>query len=116
NTIEFTSALHATVVKQVLLKNPSSRSLTYNAILVGRDADDFSVPKGNTVTIAPRRQTSINVEFTSRFLRPAEAVLLLIAKKVGGIDGATLAFSLKYEVKHIKPAHILKCKSPCYEL
>ncbi|XP_072708577.1 cilia- and flagella-associated protein 47 [Ciconia boyciana] len=115
-TIEFTGALHATVVKQVRLKNPSSKTLMYNAILVGRDADDFSLPKGNTVTIAPKSQTSINVEFTSRFLRPAEAVLLLITKSVGGIDGATLTFSLKSEVKHIEPADILKCTSPCYEL
>ncbi|KFO04701.1 hypothetical protein N312_10927, partial [Balearica regulorum gibbericeps] len=68
------------------------------------------------IIILPRRQTTINVEFTSRFLRPAEAVLLLISKSVGGIDGATLTFSLKSEVKHIEPADILKCKSPCYEL
>ncbi|KAF1484256.1 Cilia- and flagella-associated protein 47, partial [Megadyptes antipodes antipodes] len=115
-TVEFTGALHATVVKQVRLKNPSSKTLMYNAILVGRDADDFSLPKGNTVTVAPKRQTNINVEFTSRFLRPAEAVLLLISKRVGGINGATLTFSLKSEVKHIEPAGILKCKSPCYEL
>ncbi|XP_074889637.1 cilia- and flagella-associated protein 47 [Buteo buteo] len=116
NTIEFTGALHATIVKQLRLKNPSSKTLIYNAILVGRDADDFSLPKGKTVTIAPKRQTSITVEFTSRFLRPAEAVLLLISKNVGGIDGATLTFSLKSEVKHIEPADILECKSPCYEL
>ncbi|NXW15610.1 CFA47 protein, partial [Circaetus pectoralis] len=103
NTIEFTGALHATVVKQLRLKNPSSKTLIYNAILVGRDADDFSLPKGKTVTIAPKKQTSIIVEFTSRFLRPAEAVLLLISKSVGGIDGATLTFSLKSEVKHIDP-------------
>ncbi|GAB0178375.1 cilia- and flagella-associated protein 47 [Grus japonensis] len=115
-TVEFTGALHATVVKQVRLKNPSVKTLVYNATLVGRDADDFSLPKGNTVTIAPKRQTTISVEFTSRFLRPAEAVLLLISKSVGGIDGATLTFSLKSEVKHIEPADILKCKSPCYEL
>ncbi|NWW83885.1 CFA47 protein, partial [Rhynochetos jubatus] len=115
-TIEFTGALHTTVVKQVRLKNPSIKTLVYKATLVGRDADDFSLPKGNTVTIAPKRQTSVNVEFTSRFLRPAEAVLLLISKRVGGIDGATLTFSLKSEIKHIEPAAILKCKSPCYEL
>ncbi|KFZ66292.1 hypothetical protein N321_07182, partial [Antrostomus carolinensis] len=115
-TIEFTGALHTTIVKQVRLKNPSNKTLIYNAILVGRDADDFSLPKGNIVTIAPKREMSINVEFTSRFLRPAEAVLLLISKTVGGIHGATLTFSLKSEVKHIRPADILKCKSPCYEL
>ncbi|KFQ17317.1 hypothetical protein N331_07436, partial [Merops nubicus] len=116
NTIEFSGALHSTVVKQVRLKNPSCKTLIYNAMLVGRDADDFSLSKGNTVTIDPRRQTSINVDFTSRFLRPAEAVLLLISKDVGGIQGVTLTFSLKSEVKHIEPAEIIKCKSPCYEL
>ncbi|NXR14825.1 CFA47 protein, partial [Semnornis frantzii] len=98
------------------LKNPSTKTLVYNAALVGRDADDFSLPKGNTITIAPKRQTTINVEFTSRFLRPAEAVLLLISKRVGGIHGAALTFFLKSEIKHIEPAGTLKCKSPCYEL
>ncbi|KFU98370.1 hypothetical protein N340_04398, partial [Tauraco erythrolophus] len=115
-TIEFKGALHATVVEQVYVKNPSSKTLMYNAILVGRDADDFSLPEGNTVTIAPKRQTSINVKFSSRFLCPTEAVLLLVSKRVGGINGATLTYSLKSEVTRIEPAAILKCKSPCYEL
>ncbi|NXS34124.1 CFA47 protein, partial [Pomatostomus ruficeps] len=116
NTIEFTGALHATVVKQVRLKNPSNNTLTYNAILVGRDADDFSLPKGNTVTIPATKQAFVNVEFTIRFLHPAEAVLILISNKVDGIDGATLTFSLKSEVKNIEPLGTTKCKSPCYEL
>ncbi|NXE93670.1 CFA47 protein, partial [Menura novaehollandiae] len=116
DSIEFTGALHATLVKQVRLKNPSHKALMYNAVLVGRDADDFSLPKGNTVTIAPMKQASINVEFTIRFLHPAEAVLILISNKVDGIDGATLTFSMKSEVKHIDPVGIIKCKAPCYEL
>ncbi|NWX56650.1 CFA47 protein, partial [Promerops cafer] len=116
NTIEFTGALHATIVKQVRLKNPSSNTLAYNAILVGRDAGDFSLPKGSTVTIPPTRQSFINVEFTIRFLHPAEAVLILISNKVDGIDGATLTFSLKSEVKNIEPLGMIKCRSPCYEL
>lgn len=51
-----------------------------------------------------RRQIAINVEFTSRFLHPAEAMLLLVSKNAGGIGGATLTFSLKSEVNHIEPA------------
>ncbi|KAL2310436.1 hypothetical protein Nmel_002088 [Mimus melanotis] len=85
------------------LKNPKSHTLAYSAIFVGRDADDFSLPKGNTVTIPPTREDFINVEFTIRFLRPAEAVLILISNKVDGVDGATLTFSLKSEVKNIDP-------------
>ncbi|XP_068773049.1 cilia- and flagella-associated protein 47 isoform X2 [Struthio camelus] len=115
-TIEFTGALHATVVKKVHLKNPSLKTLVYNATLVGRDAENFLLPEGSTVIIAPKTQASVNVEFTSRFLHPAEAMLLLISKSVGGIGGATLTFSLKSKVKHIEPAEVLKCKSPCYEL
>ncbi|KAL9867454.1 cilia- and flagella-associated protein 47 [Geothlypis trichas] len=87
NTIEFSGALHATIVKQVLLKNPSNYTLAYNVILVGRDAHDFSLPKGNTVTIPAGKQGFVNVEFTIRFLHPAEAVLLLISNKIDGIDG-----------------------------
>ncbi|NXH32452.1 CFA47 protein, partial [Myiagra hebetior] len=103
STIEFTGTLHTTVVKQVRLKNPSISTLVYNAVLVGRDAGDFSLPKGSTVTIPPTRQGFINVEFTIRFLHPAEAVLILISNKVDGIAGATLTFSLKSEVKNIEP-------------
>ncbi|NXD19101.1 CFA47 protein, partial [Spelaeornis formosus] len=116
STIEFTGALHATIVKQVLLKNPSNNTLAYSAILVGRDANDFSLSKGNTITIPPMRQGFVNVEFTIRFLRPAEAVLILISNKVDGVDGATLTFSLKSEVKNIEPLGIIRCRSPCYEL
>ncbi|NXA16331.1 CFA47 protein, partial [Sapayoa aenigma] len=64
----------------------------------------------------PRKQACINVEFTIRFLHPAEAVLLLISNRIDGIDAATLTFALKSEVKHIEPGGIIKCKSPCYEL
>ncbi|NXB38129.1 CFA47 protein, partial [Eulacestoma nigropectus] len=116
STIEFTGTLHTTVVKQVRLKNPSNNTLAYNAILVGRDAADFSLPKGNAVIIPPMKLGFINVEFTIRFLHPAEAVLILISNKVDGVDGATLTFSLKSEVKNIEPVGMIRCKSPCYEL
>ncbi|NXQ15284.1 CFA47 protein, partial [Peucedramus taeniatus] len=116
NTIEFAGALHATVVKQVRLKNPSNNTLAYTALLVGRDAGDFSLPKGSTFTVPAMKQGSVNVEFTIRFLHPAEAVLLLISNKVDGLNGATLTFSLKSEVKSIEPLGMIRCRSPCYEL
>ncbi|XP_077199055.1 cilia- and flagella-associated protein 47 isoform X2 [Paroedura picta] len=115
-SIEFSGALHATVVRKIHLKNPSIKPLIYNATILGRDSADFSLPKGNTVAIAPKSQISINVEFTSRFLHPAEAVLLLVSKALTGIGGATMAFSLKTKINQIKSAGLLKCRSPCYEL
>ncbi|NXM50369.1 CFA47 protein, partial [Gymnorhina tibicen] len=103
NTIVFAGILHTTVVKQVRLKNPSNVTLAYNAVLLGRDAAEFSFPKGSTVTIPPMHQGILNVEFTIRFLYPAEAVLILFSNKVARVDGATMAFSLKSEVKNIEP-------------
>lgn len=50
-----------------------------------------------------RREGVINVEFTIRFLHPAEAVLILFSNKVDGVNGATMTFSLKAEVKNIDP-------------
>ncbi|NWV38598.1 CFA47 protein, partial [Grantiella picta] len=116
NTIEFTGALHATVVKQVRLKNPGRNTLMYSAVLVGRDARAFSLLKGHTVTIPAMKQGFVTVEFTFRFLRPAEAVLILTSNRVDGVEGATLTFSLKSELKHIEPVGILKCRCPCYEM
>ncbi|XP_074844435.1 cilia- and flagella-associated protein 47 [Carettochelys insculpta] len=115
-TVEFTGALHATVVRQVRLKNPSIKPLVYNATIVGRESADFLLPKGNNIVIAPKSQITIHMEFTSRFLHPAEATLLLVSKAVSGIGGTTMALSLKSKVNHIDPAGVLKCKSPCYEL
>ncbi|XP_062983760.1 cilia- and flagella-associated protein 47 [Elgaria multicarinata webbii] len=115
-SLEFAGPLHDTIVRKILLKNPSIKPLVYNATILGRESADFSLPKGNTVTISPKSQVSVKVEFTSRFLYPAEAVLLLVSKALSGVGGATMTFTLKTKISHVKPAGILKCKSPCYEL
>ncbi|XP_040324754.1 cilia- and flagella-associated protein 47 [Herpailurus yagouaroundi] len=57
---------------------------------------------------------SITVKFTSRFLHPAEASLLLISKLKHGIGDTTMTFALKGEVLNFKAMEIINCKSPCY--
>ncbi|XP_063160761.1 cilia- and flagella-associated protein 47 [Candoia aspera] len=115
-TLEFAGQLHATILRKIQLKNPSTKPLVYNATILGRESAAFSLPKGNTVTISPKSQVKVNVEFTSRFLYPAEAVLLLVSKALTGVGGVTMAFSLKTKISYVKPTGILKCKSSCYEL
>ncbi|XP_003218974.3 cilia- and flagella-associated protein 47 isoform X1 [Anolis carolinensis] len=115
-TIEFPGPLHATVLRKIQIKNPSIKPLIYNASILGRESADFTLPKGNILTIPPKSQIRVKVEFTSRFLYPAEAVLLLVSKPLTGVGGATMTFSLKTKITNIKPAGSLKCKSPCYEL
>lgn len=49
-----------------------------------------------------RNQINITLKFTSRFLRPAEASLLLISKPKYAIGGTTMTFALKGEVLNFK--------------
>uniref|UniRef100_A0A8C7BQ83 Cilia and flagella associated protein 47 n=1 Tax=Neovison vison TaxID=452646 RepID=A0A8C7BQ83_NEOVI len=114
--VPFHCTLHDTVLRQILLKNPSLKSLVYNAVIVGKDASDFSLSQtGNIVTISPKNQINITLKFTSRFLRPAEASLLLISKPKYAIGGTTMTFALKGEVLNFKAVEIIRCKSPCYK-
>ncbi|XP_006066483.4 cilia- and flagella-associated protein 47 [Bubalus bubalis] len=114
--VPFHCALHDTVFREIQLKNPSLKSLVYSATIVGRDASDFSLSQaGNTVTISAENQITITLKFTSRFLHPAEASLLLISRPKNGIGGTTMTFALKGEVLNFKTIATIKCKSPCYK-
>ncbi|KAF4027207.1 hypothetical protein G4228_019312 [Cervus hanglu yarkandensis] len=113
--VPFHCTLHDTVFREIQLKNPSLKSLVYTATIVGRDASDFSLSQaGNTVTISAKNQITITLKFTSRFLHPAEASLLLISRLKNGIGGTTMTFALKGEVLNFKAIATIKCKSPCY--
>ncbi|XP_040280927.1 cilia- and flagella-associated protein 47 [Bufo bufo] len=115
-TITFDGALHQTISRQVRLKNPSSKPLTYQATIVGRESADFLLPKENTIKIAPKSQVDVTVEYKSRFLHPAEATMLLAAKPISGAGGTTLSFSLQSRLTDLAPTVQLKQESPCYEL
>ncbi|XP_072869917.1 cilia- and flagella-associated protein 47 [Chlorocebus sabaeus] len=114
--VPFDCTLHDTALNKILLKNSSSQNLVYNARIVGRDAADFSLSqKGNIVTVSPRNEINVTLKFTSRFLRPAEASLLLISKPKNGVRGITMTFALKGKVLDFKTIDIIKCESPCYQ-
>ncbi|XP_071992034.1 cilia- and flagella-associated protein 47 isoform X2 [Engystomops pustulosus] len=115
-TIIFDGTLHQTVSRQVRLKNPSNKPLVYQATIVGRESADFSLPKGNTVTIAPKSQVDLTVQYKSRFLHPAVATMLLVSKPTCGAGGTTLSFSLLSRITNLSPTAQLKQESPCYEL
>lgn len=88
---------------QVKLSNPSSKPLQYQVMVAGHDARDFIIPKGDHVSIPPRSTLHLNVEFTSRFLRPAEAMLVLVGRRHGSAVGSTLTFNLRTQIDNITP-------------
>ncbi|XP_068919939.1 cilia- and flagella-associated protein 47 [Petaurus breviceps papuanus] len=115
--VQFPCSLHTTVVRQIFLKNTSSKILVYNARIIGWDAADFSLPEEykSVITIASRDQVYINVAFTSRFIHPTESILMLISKTKSGRRGTTMTFALKAEVTNFKAMEIVSCKTPCYK-
>ncbi|XP_026220063.1 cilia- and flagella-associated protein 47 isoform X2 [Anabas testudineus] len=116
HTVTLSGGLHSTFSKQVRLKNPSSKPLKYQALLLGEDAHRFSLPDGSAVTIPPKTSTEFRVQYSCSFLQPMEAVLLLTSSSAFGLHGAALAFNLKTHVSYITPSNTVKCKSPCYQL
>ncbi|XP_048577373.1 cilia- and flagella-associated protein 47-like isoform X2 [Nematostella vectensis] len=115
-TIDFQGPLHTTVVKHVQLQNPSVKPLTYQVIVAGRDACDFTATMGDSVQVPSKGQLQLPVEFKSRFLRPCSATLVLVGRRVGSPCGNTLVFNLETCINNITPVATIKCESPCYEL
>jgi hypothetical protein len=87
----------------VKLSNPSTKPLVYHAIMAGPDANQFLLPKGDTITIPPKSTQNVSIEFSSHFLRPAEAVLVLVGRRQGSNVGSTLVFNLKTLIDNIIP-------------
>ncbi|XP_069746190.1 cilia- and flagella-associated protein 47-like isoform X2 [Narcine bancroftii] len=113
--VEFVGELHATIVKNIRLKNPIDKRIVYFATIVGKDAGHFSLPNGNKVSIPPRSHVDIKVEFTSQFLNPEKALLVFVSRLKKGIVCTTTTFSLKSQTNKINPTATIKCESPCYE-
>ncbi|XP_078087998.1 cilia- and flagella-associated protein 47 [Mustelus asterias] len=114
-TVEFTGALHATVVKQVRLQNPFMKRIVYFATIIGSEAADFSLPKGNEVIVPERSHVDIVVQFRSQFLNAEQALLIFVTRLRKGITATTTTFLLTPQINSINPTAILKCESPCYE-
>ncbi|XP_043966172.1 cilia- and flagella-associated protein 47-like isoform X2 [Gambusia affinis] len=115
-TLTLSGGLHSTFSKQVCLKNPSSKPLRYKVLLLGEDAHLFSVPGSSEVTVPAGSEAELTVQFRCYFLRPVEAVLLLITSSAFGLRCGTLAFNLKTCVTQITPTNSVQLTCPCYQL
>ncbi|XP_034145586.1 cilia- and flagella-associated protein 47 [Esox lucius] len=115
-TITLTGTLHHTFTKQVRLKSSCSKPVMYQAFMVGKEAHLFCLPQGPSIIIPPKgRVVELTVQYTCKFLRPMEAVLLLTSRSTNGPPGVTMAFRVQTQVTEINPSGIVKCKSPCYQ-
>ncbi|XP_041834411.1 cilia- and flagella-associated protein 47-like [Melanotaenia boesemani] len=115
HTVTLSGGLHSSSSKQVRLKNPACKPIRYQVFLLGEDARFFCLPGGSTVIIPPKSNTEVSVQFSCSFLRPIEAVLLLISSSAVGLRCTTLTFTLKTNISRITPTKTVRCDSPCYQ-
>jgi len=80
--------------------------------MAGEDARDFKVQADNSeaIIIPPKSTISLGIEFKSRFIRPADATLILASHRSGASLGSTLAFRVMSAVDNIKPS----VSEPCH--
>ena len=99
--IPFEGILHEPSTSQVKITNPSAQSLIYAMSIIGRDADEFQLVKGATLTLPAKTSLLVNVQCKNKRLRPTEAVLLLHGKRTSVYPGAAMVFYLQGSIQTI---------------
>ena len=107
-TVEFSSPLHQTSTKQIKITNPSNKNIVYQAILIGPNSENFSLPKGPQVQIQPKGKLSLAVDFMGNSLKPGSAHLILVGRKMASIAAEPLVFTLKANIDELTAKVSLK--------
>ncbi|KAJ3113168.1 Cilia- and flagella-associated protein 47, partial [Phlyctochytrium bullatum] len=110
--VDFRGGLHDKVTRGIEISNPSARSLTYTATLAG--SVDFSLVEGANLTIPPKSQAKIPVQFASRFAAQADGQLKLQTRRVGLNNTSILVFNLIGFVNAPVPRRVFKIDAPMY--
>lgn len=94
-TIDFSSPLHQVATREIKVANPSIKNIFYEAILIGPNKDNFSLPKGVELPIGAKSNALLSLEFNANNLKPGNAYLILVGRKRGTIPADTIVFYLK---------------------
>lgn len=125
--VNFQGNLLEKVVKELELSNPTTVPLSYSVSLEG--PPDFNVPGikhafiitnfpiERIISIDPRGQKNLVIEFTGRFSKQVEARLTLYGKKKLGYStqNSVMVFLLRSAVTQQKPLRVLDFQSKLYE-
>ncbi|CAF3695722.1 unnamed protein product [Adineta steineri] len=115
-TIQFTGILHEPSTSQVKITNPSPQPLVYSLNVIGRDADEFQLVKGNTLSIPGKTSLLVAVQCKNKRLRPTDAVLLLNAKRLNACSGTPMVFNLQGSIQTITAKKTHRIEAPIYKI
>jgi len=102
-TIQFGGILHEPSMSQVKITNPSTQTLFYSMNIIGRDADEFNLIKGTTLSIPAKTSLLVNIQCKNKRLRTTDAVLLLHGKRSNTYPGSAMVFYLQGSIQTITP-------------
>ncbi|KAJ3408159.1 Cilia- and flagella-associated protein 47 [Chytriomyces hyalinus] len=111
-TVEFHGPLHQTITQEIELINPSSRALSYSSILVG--SKEFEIHDTVPLTLGPRGQSKVAIEFCSRFSKPSKCQLRLTSKKMSLNNASILIFQLSATVDEPAPKKVYTLDAQMY--
>lgn len=101
SVVEFSSPLHQVTTKQIKISNPTNKNIVYQAILIGPNSENFSLPKGNLVPIQPKGKISLAIDFVGNNLKTGNAFLILVGRKHGSIVADTVVFCLRASIDEL---------------
>lgn len=110
-SIELTAHLHATTSKIVELANPTTRPVNYTASLYGDP--EFSL-KENAITLLPKTQNLLTIDFQSRFQHEVTSLLVLKGRKMGFNLSSILSYTLIGNVENTGPQEIFEMRASMY--
>ncbi|KAI8906344.1 hypothetical protein EDD86DRAFT_248625 [Gorgonomyces haynaldii] len=112
-TIDIQAHLHQHVSKTIELINSSTRSMTFICSLQGDPS--FSL-EDQIVTMQPRKEGQVRVEFKSCFTKQSKAQLILKSKRMGFNMSCILVYELEASVEESGPLKTIETSSPLYSL
>ena len=103
--IEFVGTLGVPVIKQIELKNPSKKKISYHIELSGDSA--FSKDM-DTLTIPPQSSVDYTLTLNAKFFDPVTARLTFWGVREGGLTATSnLCFALSSKILGRKPADVI---------
>lgn len=93
--VEFQCVLNDTVMKKIILNNPSQKRISYNVSLEG--SADFAIIDEN-LTIEPSGRAEFPVSFFARISKPVQARISFKGNSEGATQAAPVVFDLVSKV------------------
>ena len=110
-TIVFSGALGKPIRKDIELRNPSKKKITF---LVSLEGDtDFRL-ESTSVDLPPKGSTKFPIELVARFSKVVEGQLTFRSQRTGGVAAATMVFLLKSDIRSRNPTRTLQIEAATY--